>query len=88
MVLLPAFNFSDADLHDFLDQGDGERLVERKVNGAFRGGERLQIVFEGFDHGGGGKEAAVVGEGTEPDENFFMSEGRDAVADDFGRFFR
>jgi len=43
----------------------------------------LQVVFKHVDDTAGGEDAAVVGEGGEPDDDFAVAEGGDFVADCF-----
>lgn len=59
MTLAPLFAFylCDASFHQFLDEGDRQRLSRGEVDGAFGGGKGFQFVLEGCDHGRGGEEA-------------------------------
>lgn len=86
--LLPC-ELSDPGFNYLLDKCNRERLVHGEVDGAFGGGEGFQVVLEGFDHGGGGEEAEVIGKGGVPDQDAFAeSESGDTVADRFGRSTR
>ena len=80
------FVLREARLYQLLDEGDGQRLVYREVDGPFGRGEALELVFKLFDHRGCGKQTAVVGKRSEPHQHAIVSEGRHAIADGFGRF--
>lgn len=80
------FDLGGARLDDFLDQSSWKRLVQRKVDGSLRSGVALKVVFKLIDDRGRGKQTAVAGKCGEPDENAFVFESRNAVADSFRRF--
>ena len=73
----------DTRLHDSFDQSDGDRLVEREVDGAFRCRVVLQLSLEFCDHRRRGEQAAVVCEGREPHQDHFMLECRNPITDGF-----
>jgi hypothetical protein len=87
LVGLPGFlgrDLGEASLDHFFDECSWQRLVDGELDGAFGEGIGLQVVFEEFDDPAGGKEAAMLGEGGEPDDDFAVTEGGDFVADGFG----
>lgn len=88
MRLAAAFrcHVGEAGFNHSADQGSGEGLVDGELNGAFGNGVGLEVIPELLDDSGGREEAAMVGEGGEPDEDLFVLEGGDAVADDLGGF--
>lgn len=86
--LVPAFryDFSEASCDHSADQRSGEGLVDGELDGALGEVVGLEFVLELLDDGSGGEETAMVRKGGEPNEDFLVPEGGDAVADDFGRF--
>ena len=81
-------DLGEAGLDHFFDEGGGEGFVGGELDGAFGEGVGLQVALELFDDAGGGEEAAVVGEGREPDDDLAVSEGGDFIADGFGGGWR
>ena len=83
-----AFSFGvdvgEAGADHFFDESGGERLVDGELNGSFGKSVRFQVVLELRNHGSGGKEGAMVCERGKPDDDLFVFEGRDAIADDLG----
>jgi hypothetical protein len=78
------FDVGEAGLDDFFDEGGGEGFVDVELDGAFGEFVGLELRLELCDDASGGEEGAVVGEGSKPDQNLFVFEGGNAVADDFG----
>jgi len=74
----------EAGTDHFLYERGGEGFVDRELNGSFGKSVRLQVVLELRNHSSGGKEGAMVCESGKPDDDLFVFEGRDAIADDFG----
>lgn len=77
-------DLGEAGADDFLDEGGRQGLVDGELDGAFGDGEGLQVRAELFDHRGSGEKGTMLGEGSKPDYNLFVVEGRNAVGDRFG----
>ena len=86
LSLLFGIDLGEAGADHFFEEGGGEGLVGRELDSAFGEFVRFEIGLELFDNSGGGKKRTVVGEGGKPNEDLFVFEGGNAVADDFGGF--
>jgi hypothetical protein len=78
------FDRGQAGADHLFDQGDGEGSVDGKLNGALGELVGRQVRFEFPDDSFGGKEGAMVGESSEPNENLLVFESRNPIADDLG----
>ena len=74
----------EAGFNHFFDERGWEGFVGGELDGAFGEGVGFQVVFKHGDDTAGWKEAAMFGEGGEPDDDFAVAEGGDFVADGFG----
>lgn len=80
---LLGFHLRESRFYELLNQSCWYWLLGREVNGTFRLPKRLQLIFELFNHSGGGEKAAMVGESRVPDQNLSVFECRNFVADQF-----
>ena len=68
----------DAERHDFANERKGKGLLDRELDGAFRGNVPRKVFCEGFDGGARGIKANVMFEGAEHHQDAVVGEGRHA----------
>src|SRR5579864_1320245 len=75
-------------LDELLDECGRQRLVQRKVDRSFGGGETFQFLLKCADDRGSGEQTAVVRKRGKPHQHYSVSKGRNSITNDLGSFRR
>lgn len=70
---------------DLLYERDRQWFSDRELNRSLRCDEPIEIALHFIEHCASGKKTAVVRKRRIPDQDFFLPESRNAVADHFRR---